>query len=477
MMRMLVRNRFYVMGILLIGLIVGILSAFSTSVDEYTLVFTATILNILFCFLIFVKLYLKKIEIIEPIVPVSITWLFFFGLRPLYVLIYNDYEFLTTKGANISMTVGAQWMAAISFLFFIIGYFLFRKRGANNTNSPIKVDFDVKAFKIYLLILAILSLPLFIIYIKNQGALGYGNIDNETFVSKNAYFYKSDLMLFTISFLILALYWFKKVNLIITLCINIPVIWIIITGGSRIPIIIYGLASFTIWYVKRRLFNQKIPINKLVLLGILGILLMNWIGRIRSSMTSLGFVKELDYSFEESASMLFSSQGDLNIFDTWSIVYYNSDLLPKNYGFVFIQLLLHPIPRAIWSNKPEVPSNAYMRILMPYYYEKGIGFSSSILGDFLLMYGKIGIIPLMFLSGLLCGLIFKKVSSSQKLFSWLLYAPFYGWLPIILRGEIITTTVLIAAYVIPILLFRFFSKRNDYVLHQNVCVKKHIMDA
>lgn len=457
--------------LLILFFILSIAINYIETITSYNSLVISTILLTLMCIYPLGLLLIKKVNFLEPIIPISVTFLLFFCIRPMYVLINKDYGFFYAVGVNLSDASQAQWVVTISYLLFLIAYFF------NKPNLKIKIpniDFDVNSSKINSTLIFLIIFPVFLLYLKSNGPIGYGNVIKNDF-NQNAYFYQSKSILFTIGYFTVVLSLVKKLKPIYMLLINIPLLWIIFTGGSRIPIIMYFLAVLVLWIVIRKGENRSIPFFRIFVGGSLLVIIMNWIGRIRSSLTSAGVVGDIEYTISESINMMFSSKGDFNIFDTWSKVYGDRDALPLNYGSAFVQLLTHPIPRSLWENKPSVTSEIYMERLMPQYFYKGIGFSASILGDYLMMFGTAGVLILMFISGFVCKKIYLRTVTSSKLSSWIMYAPFYGWIPLIIRGEIVTTTVLLLAYIIPIIVItkqKIFNinfslrKNNDFKVKQ-----------
>jgi hypothetical protein len=82
--------------------------------------------------------------------------------------------------------------------------------------------------------------------------------------------------------------------------------------------------------------------------------------------------------------------------------------LDYSYGMEHIEILLRPIPRALWPTKP---GGGYMNKLHVFDTDTGtVGFSPTIFGDFYAEDGLVGIIVLSLLYGACIGLITKRAT-------------------------------------------------------------------
>lgn len=122
------------------------------------------------------------------------------------------------------------------------------------------------------------------------------------------------------------------------------------TIGFRFRILILALAPVIYYYLKR---NRRPQLILLVVPAIAGSMLIGVIGEQRAHFRT-GTQVDLEAINVEDARMTF--QNDLSIYQPFLAVV---DAFPRDhdytYGSSFAYVLVHPIPRVLWKNKPEPP--------------------------------------------------------------------------------------------------------------------------
>ena len=398
----------------------------------------------------------KRLTLDEPLIYAMLAWFLFFFARPLYICATNDFAFLNGIGVNPYLsTAPAEWMAALSAFMFSAGYLMTRGRStdrASNKSWPAGTVLGLRLRKT-LRILAVISAVALIGFIyflrQNHGALGYGA--NVTVDGTTAYIYDADLLLGPVLIVLWTLYLWRKLHFIWFLGFGAPIFWILFASGSRAQLIILGVAVVLVWLRSRELQGKKVNALSLIAILVFGIVLASWLGINRHVLTTAGFVGTPVTQWSDIWQHILGSNGDLNIFDTWTLVFAKRQMLPREYGFELPQIILQIIPRIWWPQKPLFVSQVYMKTLLPYFYYRGTGFAGSVMADWLMNFGIPGVAAGMLGLGMLCGEVYRWSRRQVTIGSVMVYAAFVGYIVMLMRGELVGTAVWGGIYILPLL--------------------------
>jgi hypothetical protein len=161
-------------------------------------------------------------------------------------------------------------------------------------------------------------------------------------------------------------------------------------GGRRIPGVIVGAALFTWLGVQRdRLRPKHVLLTVSIIVGLL--VVMEFMLETRNR----GLSGYADYSYEKDELRQVSV--DDNFLRMAQII----QIIPENHphvGFNWVwYILVRPIPRVFWPEKPTGPGFS----LPEYLGRKGVSYSMSVIGEWYMAFGWLGVIGSGFLFGYL----------------------------------------------------------------------------
>ena len=450
-------------SLLVAGIIVGFLVSYTATYPISAKwpwpLLVPTIVTGIFC--VFPILYLgitRQLSMDEPILYVMLAWFLFFVARPLYICVTNDFAFLDGIGANPYVDAPpAEWMAALSTFLFYAGYLLSRGRAhaaliQRSGSSPgiAPQGLHIPKTRRILFLISCVALLGFVYFLhQNHGVIGYGA--NVSVAGTTAYIYDADLLLGPVLVVLWSLYLWRNLRLVWFFALGAPIFWILFSSGSRAQLIILGVAIIIVWVWSRERQGKKVNVLWLIAVLVLGILLASWLGINRSVLTTAGLVGNPITQWQAIWQHILGSNGDLNIFDTWTLVFARRHLLPREYGFELPQIILQIVPRIWWPQKPLFVSQIYMKTLLPYFYYRGTGFAASIMADWLMNFGIAGVTVGMLGLGVLCGRVYQWYRSSTALGGAMVYAAFVGYVVMLMRGELVGTAVWGGIYIVPLL--------------------------
>lgn len=310
----------------------------------------------------------------------------------------------------------------------------------SNLNLPL-----LKRYSNLLILLGVLG---FLIYGFQQGTFLIGR-GGTRLAGDNAYIYLS-INLFIPAILLKYVYLKeaqKKSVFFIIFFIFTAYLYTVLGGRYRLVILLVSFGYLFFYYNKIR-FGRSLSL----ILSFTFVYVISIIGANRSSVYFGSDLSIKNADLDVIISAFISSSGDLNIFDTFVKIYEGiPSIIPYHYGTTFLGLIVQPIPRTLFPGKPQYASQIIMENLMPQYYERGIGFAGSILADFMLNFGVIGIFVGMFLSGV----VIRKLSSLkyQSHFDNLFFAISLSVIPFYVRGEFVGTSVWYLLALIPALFY------------------------
>ncbi len=218
--------------------------------------------------------------------------------------------------------------------------------------------------------------------------------------------------------------------------------------GFRWRHIALGMSLFSIYFL---FFNRKVNLALFFTLGLIGIMLMGFIGKTRSYGAGLGYSDQQQFTNYE---LLLEGFGESAVFMTTGFLVNQS---PERDLFIgwdpIVQTLVMPIPRAVW---PDKPSGNYISVIESLYDHifVGNGMGAAVLnfGEYFLMFGYTGVV----IGYFIWGWIFRSVwhwflkHRTNKL-AIVTYAVFFSYIYMIIsRGYTPQVVMLFCFTVLPL---------------------------
>ena len=359
--------------------------------------------------------------------------LIFFGIRPIYILIENDFRLLENVFLifdNREIVSVALWWSNFGLIFFKFGsQFKFRSlanKFACNLNLRISNNFNsTKQIKFLIIFLITLTFPIISFYTQFSRYLVYAS-------SLGAYFYLFPSLLQALnvfSTLIFIREYTLKRNLNNLI---FAILLLLYTGFFAIQM--RQISSFRGFFLTGLMIlaiaiihlyrDQKVNYLWLIIAFIFFQPLFRTLGAERAVLNQDFNLLTFFNNQIISSSVLrnywdfYSSNGDINIFDTF-VGAFNS--APKWYPFFesWLYVPVHIVPRFIWEGKPLSPFVQDLSFL------GDVPLSPGIVGFFLLDGGKIWMLGCMTLLGSILSFFDDFINSlSSNLFKSFVYASF-----------------------------------------------------
>lgn len=408
-----------------------------------------------------------KFDIFEPIFLFSFIFLILFVGRPLYIVLANDYYFMSIIGVDMKYFIPVILNLSIGFFCFLIGY---------NINSGKKIFinlfdklfggldkriFDIKKLLFFSLLFFVIGFTTYIYFYEFR----LKAIESvEAYRESTAYIYygldlliPSLVLMFFIQHISKNKIW--KVVFLIQLLITL---YIYMGLHARYRWVALVLMLIFLHY----LLTNKRPSIKTLLISLLTFSVLFPLFSVNRALLRQGVSLELiKYALNEYQfiiSIFLSSHGDAAMFDFLMLFFQEiPDRVNFLFGLGFLQLLIHPIPRILWPSKPMQPSSYFMEQVLPEFYTYGTGFASSIFGDLYWNFGVLGIPIGMFFIGLLLKKIYIWCMARKgSVIGSVILACTLSYLPMYLRGEFVGTSVWFLSAFIPLLLAIRYSSRR-----------------
>lgn len=352
--------------------------------------------------LIFYLFFVKKIEVFDPMILVTLIYSLIFYITPMI-----DYYFKNPYYFGFNVIGGSTKGVIISLLGYISFFYLYVITSFKK-DKIIKEINCVKSKVIFVnLILWSIGLLLSIFLLKGQGIslsyiLSFGAF-GDVLQSKEGSL--NFLGMFSYSMIVPWLYLMinvksKNIKLIITV-VTLSVFYL---RGFRFILLIMLLSPLIFYYTSRK---RNPPINIIGLTSILTILMIGIIGFIRGDVRSGREAKWNEFNFE---SIWYGLESNFNIYKAFYRLieiydYQNYYTLGKQISYTFIIM----IPKFLWSGKPDTPLREILEITLGSY-AVSAGAAWPNIGEYFSEFGIIGVVLFM---GLL-GFLFKKMNYFYK---------------------------------------------------------------
>lgn len=347
------------------------------------------LLNVYFLFFILTNLYLTLRYFIIKVNEIILDWILFYFIIILFIIFLfaipkRYFKFGIIQKLSLYTVSVYKRRLVIFFILYLCLYYFVVARNLHSFNIliilahslVIRENLSSAGSFYFSLILAFLSNLVFLIAL----IIDYLNADRTKYRI-----------------------WF----LIIIILLSLPL-------GSRGTIVFDILEYLILNY----LVFKKFSLIKITLIGIAGIVFIGWYGKIRnggettsSSMNMLRFVFSRFDAIDNYISIY---------------PYINGQ---RSYGSSFSSIILQPVPRSIYRDKPLLFNTFLTQRYYPQAYSDNVTFDFSVFPEALYNFGQIGLILL----GIYLGIVFKFINdffsrayqSNDPCFCAIIYSQLY----------------------------------------------------
>jgi len=332
--------------------------------------------------------------------------LLMFGLRPLYIIVEEDYELLDwlRVDRNHPKAIGyAMFLATLCACTVSSGYLVSLrlksiKPKPRATNSGLQKRYPMPTGNCVLLLLGIQVVSLLFIY-----SLRGGQVTALYASSGGAYVYLFPQVLQSLQILIVVIFVFSKH---INKRGSQKLVWVSIAMFLLFTYFMKDVSMFRGFYITGAIGaflavvharNGKVPYWILVLPIVFFLPFFRALGASRNTNADTAFTYALGVLGGLSPQRwweFFNSKGDMNIFDTF-VAAIESTPVQMPYFFAWVYSLLHWIPRSVWPGKP---ANG---MLVDMSFTKGAPFHPGLIGFYFLDGGTLWMLASCFLTGVL----------------------------------------------------------------------------
>ncbi|MFZ7942502.1 O-antigen polymerase [Neobacillus sp. 19] len=409
---------------------------------------------------------IKKVDIIEPYVFVTIIFLIMFSLVPLINIVTND---TLSFGVNVmDSSIKATIVYVLSYISFQIAYFFKWKPKStiNNISSRNQIVFwDLTEkqknwiYKICLVLwclfylfslIYILSSGTSLIYIFTIGLAGSVNISNSTDTPLGF------LGMFNYSLIPIWLYISHcGKNKLLNYILFYLTFGTFLVRGFRFVLVILIIAPFVFKYLKEGKRPNGFKISGL---SVIIIFMIGLVGYVRDNLRVGQMIDWTNFNLEFIKDALI---GNFNVYQGYyAIVKVAPDIVSFSGLAPVYNTIIMFIPRAIFPSKRYLDSTGEMTRIGISEYATQAGFAAPNLGEFYACFGLIGCIVGMIIFARFCVYIKRKYTKdTPNIHDLILYSVLFpSILQLIIRGYLPSNFYLILFLVIPGLFIKFILK-------------------
>lgn len=409
------------------------------------------------------NLYNRKFSFLTPFFVTLLTYFALFPLRAIYILWANDYDFINGINANPGFISQVLVFLILVLLCYYAAYYIssgtkWSRRVAAADNN-LMAEGNLKIVGMAACLYLVFGIAGFFYLVKRLGGLDLGKNTDFVTAGISPYIYESINMLIPSVFLFyIYLKQRKKSELPFHLAALFLTVFYTLCGGR------VRVALFLVAYVIMVFYFHRIRAGWLLMCGLLTMFIfyISLVSMNRENW-SLASHDKVTFNMSSVSKNFISSQGDMNIFDTFLLIYEKvPDTLHYEYGETIVSLAIQPVPRTVFPQKPALISKTIMKQLMPDWDAKGIGFAGSILADFLINFGKGGVLICIFLWGLASREVEVLLKAKNPLLI-LICGVTVGSVPLYVRGEFVLISEGYLVISIPVFIVLFLTARRHRI--------------
>ena len=414
--------------------------------------------------LLFIIYNCLKLDLIDPLVFVSIIYIMMFFFCPIYD-IYTENTIVFGVHDLFDYGISGSFYALLGYIAFIFSYTFFRlkyrKRKSKNIKRMIYINTSRIAriaFIVWCLCFLIEMLIIVIVkgynisYILTLGFIGENQIQYEFSNSMLGFI---DQATRAIVPLYLIYYYFGEKKILKYIMFILNCIIILITG-FRYLVVIFVLSVMIFEFI---LENKRIRIDKILFIGLMLALIISMIGYTRNSMRS-GIGSSLEgFTLNTILETIMDNFGIYKCY--YAVIKATPNLTPYIFAdqmIVYTAILF--VPRVLWKGKPGNPGTT----VQLYGLNKVAvlsGYAYPCLGEYYYSFGLIGIIFFMGLFGWwMSKTIVKYRKSVRDPFNFMIYSLIVAvTFQLLIRGYTPTNFYLVMVLIIPCILFKKLNKK------------------
>lgn len=411
----------------------------------------------------------SKVDVFEPIFLFVTLYAFFYISRPLYLLTMGETATLLGFYLDRDTVALALLACALGLLAFLIGYYWGRGRKFTaNFARGFELDWQRARIVSWALIVVGIVAYLYVIIVLGGGWEDTFNTERTAryYISaKNPYMANLTSLvgagLISLCFLAL-LDTERKVkwHVLMAMVLGYGVLDITYSGSRRFLVNIIFAVLLQRHYLHKRLnVHRALP-----LLLVLMIFSASWL-YVRSTMHqgSEAVRERLAQVNPNQVIDDVNTQGDNVIFD-YLIAIINTVPTTYDYGYGkgLLRFLYFPIPRQIWFDKPENVNRVMTQRYDPVAYLNGASAGASMVGEWYMELGWMGIVPGALLLGALLGMAYRWMLTnlSTKLAVLLYSCGLFAFVAAIVRGGMFGAATELAQLALPMLLLLKLAQRR-----------------
>jgi oligosaccharide repeat unit polymerase len=412
-----------------------------------------------------------RLDVFEPILLFVALYAFYYISRPLYIIYMGEKTSLLGFYLDRETLAAALEYCALGLFAFLVGYYWGRSRKvAGRFMSIAELDEGRAKWLATVCIAVGMIAYAYVIFVLGGGlssTFGTERTARYFIVARNPYVANltaligvGTLVLFYLALMKGTSRWQWRLYFLASVAYG--VFDIAFSGSRRNLVNIIFAMLMTSHYLRRQLsFRRMLP-----WLAMLLVFSFSWL-YVRSTMDQgvdavrdrLGQVETgqvVDHVYTE---------GENAIFDYLvAIINTVPNQYDYNYGAGLVRFLYFPIPRQLWPEKPENLSRVLTQRYDPMTYLNGGSAGSSLVGEFYLEFGWLGILP----GALVLGFVFGRsyrwllINLPTKLAALIYSCGAFSFIGGVVRGGLFGASVDLALLVLPVfLLIKMASVRDS----------------
>jgi oligosaccharide repeat unit polymerase len=410
-----------------------------------------------------------KVDVFEPIFLFVTLYAFFYISRPLYLLMTGETSSLLGFYLDRETMALALLACALGLFAFHIGYYWGRSRSFKPGFMDVaSLDLPRARFLAWACIAVGVLAYVYVIFVLGGGWEATFNTERTAryYISaKNPYVASLTSLvgagLVGLCFLALLDNERKvKWHVLIGLVLAFGAVEITYSGSRRFLVNIIFAVLLQRHYLRKRLHVHR----ALPLLLVLMIFSASWL-YVRSTMHH-GSEAVRERLAQVNPNQVFddvNTQGDNVIFD-YLIAIMNTVPTTYDYGYGtgLLRFLYFPIPRQLWFDKPENVNRIMTQRYDPVAYLNGASAGTSMVGEWYMELGWLGILPGALLLGALLGLAYRWMLAnlSTRLAVLIYSCGLFSFVAAITRGGMFGAATELAQLVLPMLLLLKLARRR-----------------
>jgi O-antigen/teichoic acid export membrane protein len=418
------------------------------------------------------RLIVRRFDPFEPIVLFSGAWAVMFVLRPIAMLVTNNFEF----GPGTAMSVESTFtemlaLALVGAITFMVGYALPLGGRVGRRLKPPATTFDPDTVAVAALAVAGAGILLFGVFLMQSGGMsavrsllgGRDAISQSDFYrASTSYLYSAPLLLIPSALALCATGAATRRRLLTVLGVAIVVLLLIrsLPMGSRMTLLPFVGGAVVYVYLARARRPRGLTLLAGAIVLLLGSTLLHNV-RSAEARRHDGVVQIALKAIADPSGVIenLTSGADSEMAPALAAALQAiPGSIPHSYGAAVIgDLLIRPIPRILWPGKPLPPREQLLANLWPVEYEYGLANPEfSTLLYFYMDAGILGVAGGLLLYGVAARTLYEYLHAHNgNLTVDLLYAVTLPFFVIGLRDSPVDTIIRASYVVVPVVAIFF----------------------